>query len=64
LSANIQPKCSKKVEIQQKFNHIAPVVDVDSVLNANHALTEIHVMQFSTKEGKKLPHTAINRSAL
>jgi hypothetical protein len=47
-----------------KFNHTAPVVDVDAVLNANHALTEIHVIQFSTKEGKKLPHTAISRSAL
>lgn len=50
--------------MHSKFNHIAPVVDAYAVLNANHALTEIHVIQFSTKEGKKLPHTAINRSAL
>lgn len=45
-----------------KFNHTAPVVD--AILNANHALTEFRVILFATKEGKKLPHTAINRSAL
>lgn len=45
-----------------KFNHIATVVD--AVLNANNALTEFSVILFVTKEGKKLPHTAINRSAL
>jgi hypothetical protein len=40
-------------QMHSEFNHTAPVVDVDAVLNANHALTEIHVIQFDNKRRQK-----------